>query len=117
MRRFVLTAVSALLAVQLWAGPTPAQAEDITLQFTVWNYSLDTIQDNARKFEEANPGIKVKITDYTWTDYQDSLVLRFRGGTQTDVVYGGQDWLPAWAAAGWGVPPADLAPQKIAALH
>src|SRR5258706_137193 len=82
----------------------PARAEDITLQFTVWNYSLDTIQDNARKFEEQNPGIKVKVTDYTWTDYQDSLVLRFRSGTQTDIVYGGQDWLPAWAAAGWVVP-------------
>jgi multiple sugar transport system substrate-binding protein len=115
MRKWGLTAVAALLAAQLWAGSTPAQAEDITLQFTVWNYSLDTIQDNARKFEEQNPGIKVKVTDYTWTDYQDSLVLRFRSGTQTDVVYGGQDWLPAWAAAGWVVPLDDVAPDKIGA--
>jgi ABC-type glycerol-3-phosphate transport system substrate-binding protein len=51
------------LAAQLSAGSTPAQAEDITLQFTVWNYSLDTIQDNGRKFEAQNPGIKVKVTD------------------------------------------------------
>jgi ABC-type glycerol-3-phosphate transport system substrate-binding protein len=33
----------------------PSAAEDITLEFVVWNYSLDTIQDNAKKFEEANP--------------------------------------------------------------
>lgn len=89
----------------------PAAAQDITLEFVVWNYALDTIQDNIRLFEEANPGIKVNVTDYTWPDYQDSLVLRFRGGTQTDVIYGGQDWLPAWAAAGWVAPLATIAPE------
>jgi multiple sugar transport system substrate-binding protein len=87
-----------------------AAAEDITLEFVVWNYSLDTIQDNVKKFEEANPGIKVNVTDYTWPDYQDSLTLRFRSGTQTDVIYGGQDWLPAWAAAGYLAPLDKIAP-------
>ncbi len=90
----------------------PAASQDITLEFVVWNYSLDTIQDNARKFEAENPGIKVNITDYTWQDYHDSLVLRFRGGTQTDVAYVGQDWLPAWAAAGFLAPLDDVAPKE-----
>ena len=62
------------------------------------------------KFEAANPGIKVNVTDYTWPDYQDSLVLRFRGDTPTDVIYGGQDWLPAWAAAGFVAPLDEVAP-------
>ena len=78
----------------------PAFGDDITLEFVVWNYSLDTIQDNVKQFEAANPGIKVKVTDYTWPDYQNSLILRFKSGTPTDVIYGGQDWLPAWGAAG-----------------
>ena len=93
----------------------PAAAEDITLEFVVWNYSLDTIQDNARKFEAENPGIKVNITDYTWPDYHDSMVLRFRGGTRTDVAYVGQDWLPAWAAAGFVAPLDDIAPPEAVA--
>ncbi|WP_306118085.1 MULTISPECIES: extracellular solute-binding protein [unclassified Roseitalea] len=93
-----------LLAVQ------PAMAEDITLEFVVWNYSLSTIQDNIRMFEEQSPGIKVNLTDYAWPDYQDSMVLRFRGNTRTDVIYGGQDWLPAWASAGWLAPLDDIAP-------
>lgn len=93
----------------------PSAAEDITLEFVVWNYSLDTIQDNAKKFEEANPGIKVHITDYTWPDYQDSMLLRFRGGTPTDVAYVGQDWLPAWAAAGFFAPLDDVAPADVLA--
>ena len=84
MKRNSLFAAVALALGVLVAGQ-PAAAEDITLEFTVWNYSLDTIQDNARKFEAENPGIKVKITDYTWQDYHDSLVLRLRSGTPTDI--------------------------------
>jgi len=106
-----LAAVAAVAGAAL--GAQSAAAQNITLEFVVWNYALETIQDNVRKFEEANPGIKVNVTDYTWPDYQDSLVLRFRGGTQTDVLYGGQDWLPAWASAGWVAPLADIAPEGV----
>lgn len=107
MKMKSLVAFAAVAGLAL--GSQAAKAEDITLEFVVWNYSLDTIQDNIAKFEEANPGIKVNLTDYAWPDYQDSLVLRFRGNTQTDVIYGGQDWLPAWAAAGWVAPLSDIA--------
>src|SRR5690606_7851669 len=106
-----LVAATALVAGLI--STQGASAQDITLEFVVWNYSLDTIQDNVKKFEEANPGIKVNVTDYTWPDYQDSLVLRFRGGTQTDVIYGGQDWLPAWASAGWIAPLDKIAPDGM----
>jgi multiple sugar transport system substrate-binding protein len=103
-----------LLAATIFASAAfaaqPSYAEDVTLEFVVWNYSLETIQDNVKKFEAENPGIKVKVTDYTWPDYQDSLILRIRAGTPTDVVYGGQDWLPAWASAGFIVPLSDVAP-------
>lgn len=93
----------------------PAVAQDITLEFTVWNYSLDTIEDNIKQFEAENPGIKVNLTDYTWQDYHDSMVLRFRGGTGTDIAYVGQDWLPAWAAAGFLAPLDDIAPADVLA--
>lgn len=89
----------------------PAAAQDITLEFVVWNFALDTIEENVARFEEENPGIEVNVTDYAWPDYQDSLVLRFRGDTQTDVIYGGQDWLPAWASAGWVAPLESIAPE------
>src|SRR5262245_41878661 len=111
-RRTLLIAAAASLGT---IAGQPAAAEDITLEFTVWNYSLDTIEDNARKFEAENPGIKVKITDYTWPDYHDSLVLRFRSGTPTDIAYVGQDWLPAWAAAGFVAPLDDIAPADVLA--
>jgi multiple sugar transport system substrate-binding protein len=89
----------------------PALGEDITLEFVVWNYSLETIQENVQQFEAANPGIKVKVTDYAWPDYQNSLILRFKSSTPTDVIYGGQDWLPAWASVGFLAPLEEIAPK------
>ena len=106
-----LLAASAIFGGALIAQP--AAAQDITLEFTVWNYSLDTIEDNIKQFEAENPGIKVNLTDYTWQDYHDSMVLRFRGGTGTDIAYVGQDWLPAWAAAGFLAPLDDIAPADV----
>lgn len=110
-----LASALSIAAMAAVAAPAPfAAAEDITLEFVVWNYSLDTIEDNVRMFEEQNPGIQVNVTDYTWPDYHDSLVLRFRSGTTTDVIYGGQDWLPGWAAAGFLAPLDEIAPDAIA---
>lgn len=103
-----------LLAATALAGSLvaqPALAQDITLEFVVWNYALETVQDNVAKFEAENPGIKVNVTDYAWPDYNDSLILRIRGNTPTDVVYGGQDWLPAWGAAGFIAPLSAVAPE------
>lgn len=105
---------SAMMAGALFAVH-PAVADDITLEFTVWNYSLDTVKDNVAKFEAANPGIKVNVTDYTWPDYPDSMLLRFRSGTRTDVIYCGQDWLPGWAAAGFLAPLDGIAPKDTLA--
>jgi multiple sugar transport system substrate-binding protein len=87
-----------------------AEGGPVTLEFVVWNYSLETIQDNIDKFEVAHPDIKVNLTDYTWPTYHDTLVLRFKGGTQTDIIYNGEDWLPEWAAAGWVAPLEDYFP-------
>jgi len=98
------------------AGISSAKAEDVTLQMVVWNYSIDTIQANLKEFEAANPGIKVQLTDFPWTEYENAMVLRLRNKTETDVIYGGQDWLPAWAAAGFLAPLDDIAPEKIAEL-
>jgi multiple sugar transport system substrate-binding protein len=108
----LLTASAVAFAAALGAVQAgEAQAEDVTLEFVVWNYSLETIQDNVAKFETENPAIKVNVTDYTWPDYHDTMVLRLRGNTQTDVIYAGQDWLPSWASAGWLVPLEEYFPE------
>ena len=81
-----------------------APAEEINLNFVVWSYSVETIQDNIRKFEELNPGIKVNLSDFSWFDYHDILATRFTGGTPTHIAYSSDHWLQEWVAAGWIVP-------------
>ena len=76
----------------------------------VWSYNITTIQDNIDKFEQANPNISVNLTDYPWPQYHDTMVLRLKGKTQTDVMYNGEDWLPEFAVAGWVAPLEDYFP-------
>ena len=97
-------AVFLVSVVALTGGQRAEAADPVTLEFVVWNYSLETIQDNIKQFEAANPDIKVNLTDYSWPMYHDTLVLRLKGKTQTDILYSGEDWLPEWAAAGWVAP-------------
>ena len=94
LKRFSLAVAVTAAALTGLAMPAAAQ-EQIELEFTVWNYSIDAIQDNIRKFEELNPGVTVKLTDYAWPDYHDTMVLRFRNNPP-DIVYSGEDWLPEW---------------------
>ena len=98
-------------AALLLAGAVLASAAPVTLNFVVWSYNIATIQDNIAKFEAANPDIKVKLQDYPWTQYHDTMVLRLKGKTRTDVMYNGEDWLPEFAAAGWVAPLEDYFPE------
>ena len=91
--------------------PALAFAAPVTLNFVVWNYNLPVIQDNINKFMAANPDIKVNLQSYPWTQYHDTMVLRLKGKTQTDVMYNGEDWLPEFAAAGWVASLEDYFPQ------
>jgi multiple sugar transport system substrate-binding protein len=110
-RAFLGTAGAGTLAAMM---PRRARAADANLNFVVWNYSLETVQDNIAKFEGANPGTKVALTDYTWPDYFDTMTLRFRGSTPTHLMYCGEDWLPGWALAGWLTPVEEHFPQVAA---
>lgn len=84
--------------------PTAAAPKEVNLNFVVWSYSIETIQDNIKKFEAQTPGVKVSLSDFSWNDYHDILATRFTGGTATEVAYSSDHWLQEWVAAGWVVP-------------
>jgi len=98
---FALLLLPALAFAGGQKGGAAAVEGAASLEFVVWSYNITTIQDNIDKFEQANPNISVNLTDYPWTQYHDTMVLRLKGKTQTDVMYNGEDWLPEFAAAGW----------------
>lgn len=93
------------------AAVEPAAAGPINLDFIVWSYSVETVLDNIKMFEEQYPGVKINLTDYSWTAYHETMVNRFSSNTATDVAYSGGDWLPEWAKAGWVVPLEDYYPK------
>ena len=73
------------------------------LDFTVWNYAVDIVQDNIDLFQEANPEITVQLSDFAWPVFHETMVNRFISKTPTDVTYNGGNWLNEFAAAGWVV--------------
>lgn len=98
---FALLLLPALAFAGGQKGGAAAVEGAVSLEFVVWSYNITTIQDNIDKFEQAYPNISVNLTDYPWPQYHDTMVLRLKGKTQTDVMYNGEDWLPEFAVAGW----------------
>jgi multiple sugar transport system substrate-binding protein len=86
------------------AGPVARAQDDTHLDFHIWQYGVETVQDNITRFEELYPGITVGLSDVSWNAYHEATVNRLRSGTPTDVLYNGGDWLEGFATAGWVVP-------------
>jgi multiple sugar transport system substrate-binding protein len=112
VRRKTLTRRASIgVLVVLLAAVTAATAalsagarEQTSLTFDVWSYSIPTIQDNIKKFQNQNPGVRVALRDTSWFDYHDVMATRFTGGNAPDVTYSSDHWLREWVAAGWIAP-------------
>lgn len=82
-----------------------------TLDFTVWSYSLETIDDNIKEFEQQDSGVTVSLEDHSFFDYHDIMATKFTGGNPPDVEYSSDHWLDEWVAAGWIAPLDENCPQ------
>jgi multiple sugar transport system substrate-binding protein len=98
------TSAAAAAPANTTAPGQAAASQPVELNFVVWSYSIETIQDNIQKFQNQNPGITVKLSDFAWNSYHETMVNRFKSRTPTDVAYNGGDWLEEFAKAGWVVP-------------
>ncbi len=83
--------------------PPPAEEveETASLDFVVWSYGIETIQDNIANFQSANPQCEINLQDYGWLDYHDTMVARFAAGDPPPLLYGSDHWLQEWGSAGW----------------
>jgi multiple sugar transport system substrate-binding protein len=52
------------------------------------------------EFEKENPGIDVKITDLTWANGHEKLVISFAADQPPDIMELGSDWIAEFAAHG-----------------
>lgn len=79
------------------------QEEKIQLSF--WQFWTDpevkpTIESLVSEFEKQNPNIKVTLTDLTWSDGHEKIVVSFSSKTAPDVLELGSDWVPEFSSEG-----------------
>jgi multiple sugar transport system substrate-binding protein len=70
-----------------------------------WQFWTDpgikpTVDSLVTVFEQANPEINVNVTDLTWANGQEKIVISFASGTGPDVVELGSDWIAQFAENG-----------------
>ena len=108
-RTFAGGAAAALAAPAILRAPRSAGAAT-NLDFVIWNYAEDIVQDNINIFQGVYPDVSIKLSSFTWQTFHETMVNRFRSNTATDVAYNGGNWLEEFAAAGWVVPLEDHFP-------
>jgi len=94
------TLVVAAMLVLASVGVTEAR---ITIQW--WQFWTDphvkpAIEAIVSDFENANPDIDVKLTDLTWANGHEKIVIAFSSHAGPDVVELGSDWIAQLADAG-----------------
>jgi len=70
-----------------------------------WQFWSDTntkpvIERLVREFERENPNVNVKVTDLTWANGHEKLVISFAAKAPPDVMELGSDWVAEFAANG-----------------
>jgi multiple sugar transport system substrate-binding protein len=99
------TQVATQAATQPPSAATQAPvAKPVAMDFVVWSYGIETINDNIKNFQTLNPNITITLKDYSWLDYHDTMVAAFAANNPPYLLYGSDHWLNEWAAAGWLVP-------------
>ena len=94
--------ILALLFIEC-GEPQKEITSKITLQF--WQFWTDPevkpqVESLVREFEKQNPQIEVKLTDLTWSDGHEKIVVAFSSNTAPDVLELGSDWVPEFSSQG-----------------
>ena len=96
----------ALVAIGLlWSCSSQKQADSANVTLEFWQFWTDpevkpVLDSLLRTFEEQNPGIKVKVTDLTWANGHEKIVVAFGSNSAPDVLELGSDWVPEFAYQG-----------------
>ncbi len=90
-----------ILALVILLGCSNPSGDRQTLQF--WQFWSDiktkpVIEQLISEFERENPDIKVKITDLTWANGHDKLVISFAAHQPPDLMELGSDWIAEFAS-------------------
>lgn len=70
-----------------------------------WQFWTDpvikpVIEEMVAEFEAAHPNIKVNVSDLTWANGHEKIVVAFSSGTAPDIIELGSDWIPEFSSSG-----------------
>jgi len=101
-RIFISLLIGSLLFLECGESQKEITGE-ATLQF--WQFWTDpevkpAVEELIKEFENENPDIKVRLTDLTWSDGHEKIVVAFSSNTAPDVLELGSDWVPEFSSQG-----------------
>lgn len=102
-KHIILSAILLLAAALLYCSGDRQQVGQVTLEW--WQFWTDpaikpTIEKIAADYEAANPNVKINLTDLTWADGHEKIVIAFSSGTAPDIIELGSDWVAEFSSAG-----------------
>lgn len=97
-RKLIL--LSLLTALNFGFAAQAAAAEIEWWQFWTDPAIKPTIEQMVTEFEKANPDIDVKLTDLTWANGHEKIVISLASGSGPDVMELGSDWIAQFAEKG-----------------
>jgi multiple sugar transport system substrate-binding protein len=108
LRRAAALGLGVVASDVVWstAGIARARAAQDAVTIEVWDQQQsdknieDAYNEALTEFQEANPGVQVKVTTFPYIQYRDKLLVAVRGGTGPDVMSLDEIWTPEFAAAG-----------------
>lgn len=87
------------------------EAEPVDLEFTIWTFDVEQVQNYLDDWEQTAPmPVNGILNDVDWGQYHDTMTAQFVAETGPDVMYASDHWLQEWASAGWLVPLKEVFP-------
>jgi multiple sugar transport system substrate-binding protein len=101
LARSALVLGSAALVPALQACGASSTSSNVALDLEGWNYDPALSSKQVQGFEANNSNIKVKFNATALAQYPAKLISRYRGGNPPDAIFVNEDYVAAWAAAGY----------------
>ena len=100
MNRSTLLIIVLIVTIIALAAPVAAETTIEWWQFWTDPSIKPTVNRIVAEFEKANPDIKVKVSDLTWANGHEKIVMALASDRGPDILELGSDWIAQFADAG-----------------
>jgi len=106
-----VTVTKTITTAPVVTTPTTPPGKKVTIDFVIWTWGVELVEDHVNKFMSKHPDINVKLSDIAQETYREGLITRFTAGTPTDLCYSSVEYQREFEEAGWIAPVEDYFPE------